>query len=318
MKRQTRYILLFLLVISISFLPFIGIYSIMSGRPENIWLTILLNIPACFLIGICDYLFIKFMQKVIRRNTLRVVTDLIVTTLTTLPIICGLNLILMNTSPVALIKSALPAIPWNWVVTLLIELYFYNERQQKIEREKSRYQFIALRNQINPHFLFNCLNVLSSLAYSDGEKANVFTKRLSAVYRYLLSNAENRTVNIDDELEFVKKYIYLEQVRFGESLRVNIEDNREIRTGHVIPVSVQLLVENAIKHNICTADSPLNIDISINDSEVRVVNTLLPRKSSSDTRLGLDNIRLQYALHNKEIAVEKTDGTFTVILPVIA
>lgn len=190
MNIQTRYVFLFIFVISISFIPFMGIYSIMIGRPENLWWTILVNIPACLLLGVCDFLLVKKTQHKVRSNVIRLITDIMVTTVTTIVIICGLNLLLMDAAdatPHVLLKSAVPAIPWNWIVTLLIELFFYNEQQQKIEREKSHYQFMALRNQINPHFLFNCLNVLSSLAYSDAEKANNFAKRLASVYRYILS-----------------------------------------------------------------------------------------------------------------------------------
>ncbi len=317
MKRETRYIVLFIFVISISFLPFIGIYWIISGRPENLWLTTILNIPACFLIGICDYLLVKTGQKIVRSNTLRIVTDLIITTVTSVTIICGLNLILMDVSLHTLIKSAVPSIPWNWVVTLLIELYFYNARQQRIEREKASYQFIALRNQINPHFLFNSLNVLSSLAYSDAEKANLFAKRLSSVYRYILSTSESQTVEINDELTCVNKYVFLEQVRFGGSLIVTTDDRRSIQNGSIIPVSLQQLVENAIKHNVCSKEAPLKIKITIDDTAIKVVNNRQLRKSSYGRGVGLDNIRHQYALHNLSISVTETDNSFSVTLPII-
>jgi LytS/YehU family sensor histidine kinase len=240
-----------------------------------------------------------------------------VTTIITIVIICGLNLMLMDATSQVLLKSAVPAIPWNWIVTLIIELFFYNERQQKIEREKSHYQFIALRNQINPHFLFNCLNVLSSLAYSDAEKANTFAKRLASVYRYILSTNESQIVDIEDEIAYVNKYIYLEQVRFGDYLSVIIEDVRTTKKGHIIPVSVQQLVENAIKHNICSKEFPLKIEVLIDDIDIKVVNNVQLRKTSYGTGVGLDNIRRQYALHNHHITVSVSDTTFTVSLPII-
>lgn len=289
----------------------------MTGRPENLWWTILVNIPACLLLGICDFLLVKKTQQMVKRNVIRVITDLMVTTIITIVIICGLNLMLMDATSQVLLKSAVPAIPWNWIVTLIIELFFYNERQQKIEREKSHYQFIALRNQINPHFLFNCLNVLSSLAYSDAEKANTFAKRLASVYRYILSTNESQIVDIEDEIAYVNKYIYLEQVRFGDYLSVIIEDVRMTKKGHIIPVSVQQLVENAIKHNICSKEFPLKIEVLIDDIDIKVVNNVQLRKTSYGTGVGLDNIRRQYALHNHHITVSVSDTTFTVSLPII-
>ena len=320
MNIQTRYVFLFIFVISISFIPFMGIYSIMIGRTENLWWTILVNIPACLLLGVCDFLLVKKTQHKVRSNVIRLITDIMVTTVTTIVIICGLNLLLMDAAdatPHVLLKSAVPAIPWNWIVTLLIELFFYNEQQQKIEREKSHYQFMALRNQINPHFLFNCLNVLSSLAYSDAEKANNFAKRLASVYRYILSTNESQIVDIDDEIACVNKYIYLEQVRFGDFLSVKINDMRATHKGHIIPVSVQQLVENAIKHNICSKEFPLKIEILITDTDIKVVNNVQLRKASCGTGVGLDNIRRQYALHNKKITVSVSDTSFTVSLPII-
>lgn len=316
--KQQRYIPLFIIVISISFIPFIGIYSLMSGNEEDMVRRLLINLPVCFVIGLSDYLLIKKMATApIHSNSIRLVIDLIATTSTCVFIICILNHLLADFSLQELIRSALPAIPWNWVVTLLIELFFYNTRQHEIEKEKANYQLAALRNQINPHFLFNSLNALASLAYTDAEKANLFAKRLSAVYRYLLTNNEALTVDINEELKFVDKYLYLEQIRFGEALNVNIRDTRDTKRGHIIPASIQMLVENAIKHNICTTATPLEIDITISDRHVTVSNNLNPRQNTGISGTGLRNIRRQYALRNKKISVMQSASRYEVSLPVI-
>ena len=313
-----KYLFLFILVISVSFIPFIGIYSIMSEGPSDLSVSLLINLPVCMFIGGVDFLFIRAMSSSsVRNNALRLIIDMVVTTLLCVCIITGLNFIFTDFTFTDLIKSGLPAIPWNWVATLLIELFFYNNRQQEVEREKAKYQLEALRNQINPHFLFNSLNVLASLAYTDGEKANLFTKRLSAVYRYLLSNNSNQTVPIGDELEFVNKYIYLIRARFGESVKVDISDLRNSSSGHIIPVSIQMLVENAIKHNVCTVQSPLKIRITIDDRHISVSNNLQLRSMSAKSGIGLRNIERQYALQNKSIAVSRTPSVFSVTLPVL-
>lgn len=321
--KQQKYIILFILVTSVSFIPFIGftgIYSIIGWNHDDIALHLLINLPVCAIIGCSDYFLINWLAKVcIQNKPMRLVMDLTVTTITCVAIICILNFILsdFSFSTTELMKSALPAIPWNWVVSLLIELFFYNNRQQEIEREKANYQYIALRNQINPHFLFNSLNTLASLAYIDGEKANLFTKRLSSVYRYLLSNNGNRTVEIDHELEFVNKYLYLEQVRFENAIDVEIQDRRQSKLGRVVPASIQMLVENAIKHNSCSKESPLSIRIIVDNDNVTVLNNLQPRKNIAPSGVGLENIRRQYELLDKRITVIKTDKEFIVTLPTI-
>jgi len=316
--KQYRYILLFIIVVSVSFVPFIGIYCIITGREDYLLKNIVINLPVCLMIGSFDYLFIRLMSGVSSLgNSLRLTADIVVTTVACVFIVCFLNFIFSDFGVRELVKSALPAVPWNWVVTLLIELFFYNNRQQEIEKEKANYQLAALRNQINPHFLFNSLNVLASLAYIDAEKTNIFAKRLSAVYRYLLSNGERTTVSIDEELEFAHKYIYLEQVRFGDSLKVEMTDGRVEKGGRIIPASVQMLVENAIKHNVCTSESPLVINIVVTDDKVTVTNNLRLRRKVAASGVGLKNIRRQYALHNQAISLEFTDKTFTVTLPVM-
>lgn len=316
--KQYRYILLFIIVVSISFVPFIGIYSIMSGTEDNIPERLAINMPVCLMICSLDYVVIRMMSGIPSlSNSMRLTADIIVTTVACVFIVCFLNFLLSDFGIRELVKSVLPAVPWNWVVTLLIELFFYNNRQQEMEKEKANYQLAALRNQINPHFLFNSLNVLASLAYIDAEKTNIFAKRLSAVYRYLLSNGERTTVGVDEELEFVHKYVYLEQVRFGDSLKVEIADGRAGKGGRIIPASIQMLVENAIKHNVCTSESPLVIQIAVTDDKVTVTNNLRLRQKVASSGVGLRNIRRQYALHNQAISVEFTDKTFTVTLPVM-
>ena len=220
-----------------------------------------------------------------------------------------------------LFQNVLPTMLCNAIVVLLIAIYLYGKRQMEntqrlalMEREKTRYQFEALKNQINPHFLFNSLNALASLTYQDADKANAFVKKLAEVYRYLLTTHHRQTVSLEEELRFTEAYLYLENIRFGEAIQVSISGERELQSHHeVIPASLQMLVENAIKHNIATSKSPLIIHIAIGQDGISVCNNLQLR-SYVGTRngMGLANMRNQYAIHDKEISVQKTARDFVV------
>lgn len=223
-----------------------------------------------------------------------------------------------------ILRSSLPVVPWNWIIVLQIEIFFYSlqrsemEKQMAvIEKEKALYQFEVLKNQINPHFLFNSLNVLASLAYQDTEKTNRFAKKLSAVYRYLLTTHGRATVTVQEELSFVESYLYLEHIRFGDALHVEIED--DLRNHHclVIPASIQMLVENALKHNISTKKSPLIVHISIGNEGITVRNNLQLRNYVASNGAGLKNLQRQYALYGTLVEILKDEKEFVVKLPFV-
>ena len=174
-----------------------------------------------------------------------------------------------------------------------------------------------LKNQINPHFLFNSLNVLASLAYQDTEKTNRFAKKLSTVYRYLLTTHGRATVTVQEELSFVESYLYLEHIRFGDALHVEIED--DLRNHHclVIPASIQMLVENSLKHNISTKKSPLIVHISIGNEGITVRNNLQLRNYVASNRAGLKNLQRQYALYGTLVEILKDEKEFVVKLPFV-
>ena len=165
-------------------------------------------------------------------KTVRIALDLLLTSFLSLLVPAVCNYLLTDITAGEAVTRSLPVIPWNWIMVLAIEIYFYNTDQLWSEREKARYKYEVLKNQVNkyevlknqvnPHFLFNCLNVLSSLAYSDAEKANLFAKRLSGVYRYILDTRETDKVTTDVEMAFVRSYIYLESVRFSDTLQVSV------------------------------------------------------------------------------------------------
>ncbi len=222
-----------------------------------------------------------------------------------------------NLSLSTILKYSVGGLPWNWIIVLQLEIVFSKSRRDKIEKEKARYQFIALKNQVNPHFLFNSLSVLASLAYEDADKTSAFAKKLSSVYRYLLTTSEKPAVTLEEELKFVETYIYLEKLRFDDTLQTNITVPASVMNREVIPASIQMLVENAIKHNINSQTSPLIIDIEADNNSVTVSNTFQPRTDSAGSQTGLRNLRQQYALHGKTVEVRQTPTMFSVNLQFI-
>jgi LytS/YehU family sensor histidine kinase len=198
-------------------------------------------------------------------------------------------------------------------------------RQAEINAEKLKAahissQFETLKNQVNPHFLFNSLNVLTNLVYDDQDTAAKFIKQLSQVYRYVLESKDRNLVSLKIELEFVDSFIFLQKMRFGESLHVSINVPEDMRMHLVPPLAIQMLLENAIKHNIVSKNNPLNIDLYI-EKNVLVVKNNLQRKNiipEESSGIGLKNIAERYNyLTNLEVKVLEQDGLYMVKLPLI-
>jgi LytS/YehU family sensor histidine kinase len=214
------------------------------------------------------------------------------------------------------------------LITIIITLGFYTAnflsewkklllQEEQFKREALSLQFDALKNQVNPHFLFNSLNVLTSLVETDPKLAVRFIKQLSEVYRYVLEHKDKELIELDTELQFVNAYVYLQKIRFDSCLVVDISLNNT--TGRIIPLSLQMLIENAIKHNVISTDKPLHISIFCNGDYLVVNNNLQKKTVIHDTgSIGLKNIRERYAYFSKlPVVIEETDEMFTVKLPLI-
>ena len=189
---------------------------------------------------------------------------------------------------------------------------------ETFKKESAIARYESLKNQINPHFLFNSLNALTNLVYEDQDKAAKFIKQLSEVYRYVLDTREKELVTLEEELGFVQSYLFLQQIRFGSNLNVNV--NLSSVQGRVAPLALQILLENAIKHNVISVDNPLLIDVHEKNGFICVINSLQKKTivTEDGTGLGLENIKSRYKfLTDKEIEVSATDGKFSVKLPLI-
>ena len=190
---------------------------------------------------------------------------------------------------------------------------------EKIKREALALQYKVLQDQVNPHFLFNSLNILGSFIDFDTQKAKVFTRELSLFYREVLQLKDRDIISLKEEIDFVKRYIFLQQIRFGEALHVDFAANENL-AGMVIPLSLQAMVENAIKHNEISVANPLKIVIAVTDDhELIVENNLQPKPLYEETSgTGLQNLAGRYQfLTGKEVVITKDNGYFRVILPLI-
>jgi two-component system LytT family sensor kinase len=192
-------------------------------------------------------------------------------------------------------------------------------RQESLQRKAIELQLETLKNQVNPHFLFNSLNTLTSLVHKDADKAVQFIIQLSDIYRYALENKNKPTVPWPVEKKFVENYLSMQQIRFSSNIVVSMDTPVDEKF-EVIPLSVQMLVENAIKHNIITSDDPLEISIYV-ENNFLVVRNKLQLKTSVEysENIGLENIKQQYEiLAGQKTEISREGGFFTVRLPLIS
>ncbi len=213
----------------------------------------------------------------------------------------------------------------NVVFIALFDLliYFRQSRQllRKEENKKlqAQYQYGLLKQQLNPHFLFNSLNILDYLVQAnEKERASSFIHKLASVYRYMLRMEGQAVVELREEIDFARQYIDLLTERFPQGLYVSIHVTDEDMQKSIVPLALQILIENATKHNVVNASQPLYITIANKDGALRVSNNLQPRLSASSTGVGLKNIDEQYkTLVGRGIQIYKTTTTFAVVLPLI-
>jgi two-component system, LytTR family, sensor kinase len=188
-----------------------------------------------------------------------------------------------------------------------------------LKQQSTEARFEALRNQINPHFLFNSFNVLSSLIYKDVDKSAKFIDQLSLVYRYLLNSQNKKLVLLEEEIAFIDAYLYLLHIRFAESLEVTLKIEESKKKLFIAPSSLQLLVENAIKHNVVSKKEILRLSITTLEKQLIVSNNLQEKiDKESSTEVGLKNIKSRYAfLTDRPVEIIKTQDSFTVKLPLL-
>ena len=198
-------------------------------------------------------------------------------------------------------------------------LKFFILENEKLRQEKLRLDYFALQDQLNPHFLFNNLSTLMAIIPEDTNKALTFTEKFTDVYRYVLKSSNSRLIPLEEELEFIRAYITLHKERLAEGFRWNIEIEKDQLNKLLPPLSLQYLVENAIKHNLATETRPLKLDIYTKNDRLIVSNNFQPRNSTYSTNTGLSNLKRRYQYFGLKGSVEviNTGETFSVSIPLI-
>jgi sensor histidine kinase YesM len=260
----------------------------------------------------------------------RFVVGIIVTITFTVLAVVSLILTFEYFAPRTIGEADIYTLYGSIVVTILISVFLHarqffffwrraSSEKEMFEKETIAARYESLKNQVSPHFLFNSLNALTNLVYEDQDKAVKFIKQLSEVYRYVLDTRGKEVVPIEDELRFLESYIFLQQIRFGS--RLNVDISMADKNIKVAPLALQMLMENAIKHNIISDAMPLTIRLYSENGFVVVENSL-QRKTSihgeSSGGVGLVNICRRYQfLSNVKVQVVEDNRKFVVRLPVL-
>lgn len=285
-------------------------------------LDVLLQIVICFIYAV---VFIQVVYWGIKRgfskqkqlwNSFVILVVFVFVLMSVNVVVIGLKVHIL---PTVITRGVLIAVIGYFFCKLLTETERKNEiliENEQLKHENLLVQLTSLKNQLNPHFLFNSLNTLSWLINEDKAKSQRYLQKLSQVLRYSLNMQEQSLVTLKEEFNLVDSYIFLLQMRFGDNLSVHkkIENVEQLR---IPPLSIQLLIENAIKHNIISSATPLKISIELQPVEkiLMVSNSLNPRPHSDSTGIGLANLNQRFKLLiGKEIEIVKNND-FTVILP---
>ncbi|MEP7110561.1 MAG: histidine kinase [Ferruginibacter sp.] len=227
-----------------------------------------------------------------------------------------------------LFKTCAAIIIFVIIITCVYEIIYLTEEREtstlkaeELNYARSEAELTALKNQIDPHFIFNSINTLSHLIKTSPNTAYLFNNNLATIYRYILFNKDKEFVLLKEELEFVSHHFYLFRIRYEKAVNLVIEI-ADVKTENFLipPISLQLLVENAIKHNEFTDESPINILIQVNNNFVTVKNKIVPKKYFiPSSKIGLHNLSNRYRiLTKKDIIIEKDEGYFIVKLPLLS
>jgi sensor histidine kinase YesM len=308
---------------------------------QNVLLTFLLSSLYSFGLGFGNgFLSVLLDRKWdwLEQTNLRVYYGILVTVLYTVPAVLGINYIiyvLVQNLPVE--KFFSDRMIWNHFFYIVLSLgvsIFMQARsfmvkwkqaskfeitQQKIIAGTANAKFESLKNQIDPHFLFNSLNVLSSLIEENPDNAQRFTTSLSKIYRYVLEQKDKELVSVEDELSFAKTYMNLLKMRFENSLFYELPTTNINPDAKVVPLSLQLLLENTVKHNVVSEQKPLHIRIFIDGDYLAIQNDFQKKEVLQDRQgVGLQNIVNRYGIvTNRKVLIEQNEKNFTVKIPIL-
>jgi len=308
---------------------------------QNVLITFFISCLYSFLVGFGNgYINVLLDRKWdwLEQTNLRVYYGILVTVLYTVPVVLGINyyiyVILQNVSLEKFFSERMIWTHMFYIVLALAVSTFMQARsfmvkwkqaskfeitQQKIIAGTASAKFESLKNQIDPHFLFNSLNVLSSLIEENPDNAQRFTTSLSKIYRYVLEQKDKELVSVEDELSFAKTYMNLLKMRFENSLFYELPAADINPDAKVVPLSLQLLLENTVKHNVVSEQKPLHIRIFIDGDYLAIQNDFQKKEVLQDRQgVGLQNIVNRYEIvTNRKVRVEQDEKNFTVKIPIL-
>lgn len=223
-----------------------------------------------------------------------------------------------------------PQIKIDWVgaglsvilIFLIVEVAYYlitskaaMRKAQEVEMKAMQYRYEVLKAQVNPHFLFNSLNILYSLIAIDPEKSREFTLQLSAMYRYLLLWQNKDVVPLEEEIEFLKSYVEVLEMRHRGQLKVTISGEENATGRMIVPHTLQLLVENVTKHNVISARNPMHVTVLLGQAGITVSNPVRPKETTNSTGLGIKYIQELYAKRGRSVLITKENNVFVAEIP---
>lgn len=273
--------------------------------------------------NICER-FIPIPSKIKLRVLLHIIVSLIIGFLALFYFEKNINNVEVLHQPVTWLMLAFGLVFVFSIIVVSVSLRFVSKwlaTQREVEELRQlqmKNDYNALQDQLNPHFLFNNLSVLKSMIKFEPDLAVTFTQNFTDTYRYVLQNRDRTTVRLAEELEFMRSYTELHSQRMGEALVVTYAIDEALLNRHLPPLSMQLLVENAIKHNVASKDEPLKINVFTAGDSICVENNLQPKDTSYSTSKGLSNLVARYEfLTERKVEITKTDNAFRIELPLL-
>ena len=209
------------------------------------------------------------------------------------------------------------------IILMGVELVYYftmllksRDETEAAQRQALQYRYDILKAQINPHFLFNSLNLLYSLVSIDNKKSKVFIRELARMYRHVMAYQNKELVELSEELGFLESYVSVLEIRYNNKFKVTINGDAPQNT-YVVPFSMQLLIENVTKHNVISSHFPMNVTVKIDETGITVSNPIRLRPADSAGNIGIRYLSKLYALHGKCFYVDNDNVTFTAYVPLI-
>lgn len=325
-------------IIGILLLGLSAVYVFNIGIAQLTTIELIITFAVSLFFSICDWLINRFILIRLRvlypnlRDSVKRITLLFIGTFITVILVdfVGVSLVSMIADNVSynLQERARSLVGVLFLTTMVMAIYeavyFFVLLKNSVREEEQAKQAIiqaeldALRNQAQPHFFFNTMNTLRDIIDQNSkEDARKFVDKLSDMYRFLLESGNNNLISLESELTFAKAYVHIQSERFGENLKLNWNIPETLEGKLIAPMSLQLLLENAIKHNVISKAKPLEININVSDSFINVMNKIQKKSSQlPSTKMGLKNIEKRYALLSDRPVEIINDGEhFSVTLP---